>query len=202
MLAMSNENEKDPVIEALFHEYDQLTAYTSNIWLANFRLLPVLFTIGAAIVVYAGGKPIVIGIPYAIFFFGIWLGFIHTMGNGVGLHMLRLELSINRRLGITNDKGLSFFESFLGNPGLLPGFEWYFRILAMFTIVILWLSSLGSWNVMTSWGWERWKKIISIVFPLALDVSVLLVVICAEKRTRREKRKMVREYENGRAETL
>lgn len=193
----SDESQKDSVIEALLHEYDQLTAYTTQIWMASFRILPVFFTLGAAILVYAGKPFIIIGIPYAIFFFGIWLGFIHAMDSGAGLYVVRLEQKINRRLGVPNSEGLEFVSRFLGNPGRLPGFERYFIILALFVVMILILSFIGLWELMDSGGWGVRSRIAAIIFPLALNFSVLLVIDNAEKKTKRRRRRLIQKYQKG-----
>src|SRR6267142_4980130 len=106
---MSDETGKDPVIDALFHEYDQLTTWTSQIWLASLGLQPVFFTLGGALLLYLGKRfAAVIAVPYAIFFFGLWFGFIHAMDSGFGLHLVELEQKINRRLAVTSKAGLSF----------------------------------------------------------------------------------------------
>src|SRR6266852_253849 len=129
---MSDEGVKDPVIDALFHEYDHLSSHTSQIWLASLGLQPVFFTLAGAVLVYLSKKSVVvIGVPYAILFFGLWFGFIHAMDSGFVLHLVELEQKINQRLGLTGEDGLSFHRRFLANPGRMPGFESYFRILSI-----------------------------------------------------------------------
>src|SRR6266571_4355513 len=83
--------ESDPLLDALLHEYDQISGYSITISHTSFRLLPVFFTVSAAVIAYAGTNPLIpFAIPYGILFFGVWLGFIHAMDNGVGLHMVCL----------------------------------------------------------------------------------------------------------------
>src|SRR2546422_7346243 len=114
--------DKDPVLDALLHEYDRIATYSTTISHTSFGLLPVFFTISAAVIAYASTNPLIpLAIPYGVFFFAIWLGLIHAMDNGVALHMVCLEQKINNRLNVERKDGISFFGRFLANPGLLLG---------------------------------------------------------------------------------
>ncbi|SRR6266404_3875423 len=185
--------EKDSVLEALLHEYDQIAGYSTTISQTSFRLIPVFFTIGAAVIAYASTNPLIpLAIPYGIFFFGIWLGFIHAMDNGVGLHMVCLEQKINRRLSVDRKDGVSFFGRFLANSGLLLGFNRYLWILGIFVLMTLIISFRKSWLIMTAWNWQLFYKLAVIILPLVLNVFALIVVILAENETRRRKLEVIK----------
>jgi len=190
---MTQERERDLVLEGLFHEYDHIAVYSTTISQTSFGLLPVFFTISAALFAYASASPLIpFAIPYGIFFFGIWLGFIHAMDNGVGLHMVCLEQKINTRLNVDRNQGISFFGRFLANSGLLPGFNWYLGILGVFVLFGLTISSKKSWLVMEAWGWGSVHKLVTLTLPLALNLAVLIVVTWAEREARRRKLEIIK----------
>jgi hypothetical protein len=197
---MSDERVKDPVLDALFHEYDQLTSWTSQIWLASLGLQPVFFTLAGAVLVYLRKESIVvIGVPYAVFFFGLWLGFIHAMDSGFGLHLVELEQKINQRLGLTSDDyGLSFASRFLADSALMPGFQSYLSLLSVVAGIMLVLSSVFSVYVIRFAGWSFRVKLtafVAVILAWPLNLSVFLVTNRAEKNVKRKKNKIIQNYQ-------
>jgi hypothetical protein len=204
-MVTNGEREADTVIDVLLHEYDQLSAYAGENALASFRVLPVVFTISAGVVAYASGNPrIAICIPYAIFLFGIWLGFIHAMVNGIGLQLVRLEQKINARLNVDSKKGLAFFGDYIVHDSQvpLPGFASYLILLSLFVALALIISFVKSWGVMTVFGWGFSWKIVGIIFPSVLNMSVLFTLNRAEKETKEKKLEIIREYQKDGNSTI
>jgi hypothetical protein len=196
-LVTDSEREANWIADLLLHEYDQLSAYENLNALASFRLLPIGFTISAGVVAYASDKPlIVIGIPYGLFLFGIWLGFIHAMVNGIGLQLVRLEQKINALLNVGHQRGLAFFSEYIANGrDTLPGFGSYLLPLGLFVVTVLIISFVKSWRVLTLLGWGVWWKVLAIIFPLVLNLSVLFIMYRAEKETKTKKIELIREYQ-------
>src|SRR5437016_5767189 len=180
---MSDKSSDNLATEALFRIYDQLASDTAQVRLTSQRLPPVFFAVGAALLGYGKAPGIIFGMPYAIFFLGIWLAFIHAMGNGVGLHGLEVEQKINGRLGLRGEERLAFFKRFL--EGRLEEVKPYFYVLGGFSTVTLLFCFIGAcFMIKTTPPFiDVFLKSLVILFPSVLILSVLRLVIKANKKT-------------------
>jgi hypothetical protein len=187
----------DPVIESLMHEYDQMSAYLRDNALISYRILPVVFTIGAGLVIYAKpenalvGPALLIGVLLVI----VWVGLCHSMVNGLGLELAEIEQQVNRQLGGSQMRGLSHYTSYIGEgTGFHPGLKIYYGLLSIMLILVLCYAHVQFWQSMTQWSWSFWVKVALTALPVCLNAVAFLNLLHCDKETLRRKKEMIQRY--------
>lgn len=89
-------------IAPLLEEYKQLFAYANSNALTALKIPPVVLTIASALAIYSKEPPPLfgLGLALAIFIMLVWLGYCHSMVNGLGLRLVEIEQRINLILGL------------------------------------------------------------------------------------------------------
>ncbi len=184
-------------IEPLLEEYKQLFTYSNSNALATFSVPPAFLVIAAGFAIYKGQLPQLFGLGIAIVIFVIltWLGYCHSMINGIGLRLVDIEQRINKHLKLSVVNRLSFHTDYIAQgSNILPGFHVYSILIALAFCATLCGAIYHFWMTLTMWSWSQQTKICSVVIIVALDFAPFINMICTERKTRVLKQEIIRKY--------
>jgi hypothetical protein len=188
-------NEKiDPLIE----EYKQLFAYTNSNALITLKIPPVVLTIASALAIYSKEPPPLfgLGLSLAIFIMLVWLGYCHSMINGIGLKLVEIEQRINRILRLDKDTELSFHSWYIAQGSqILPGFQLYSMFLGLAFCVVLGFACTHFWDTMTTWEWSLRAKTSTVLLLALLNLAPFSTMVWYDRKTYRLKREIINKYE-------
>ena len=180
----------------LLTEYKQISAALENFQSITFKIPPVILTIVCGLTLFKEINPLLIfGIPLAIFFTLIWVGYCHSMINYYGLQLIALEQKINDLQKEDSTEKLSFYTNYIcEGSNILIGFAWYSGLVAIF-IIPCFLASL--WNIWQAWegltypliedGYRDVLKYVVIISLALLPIATLVVLYFSEKNYARRK---------------
>jgi len=170
------------LLDALFEEYKQLsTSFDKHVGV-SYRIPPVVLTIVTGFFFFSASSSLIgFGVAVGAVFFFIWQGLIHSMVNHLGVHLVELEIRINRIIEPdSNNKvasPLSFYSRFVARSStIVPGFRHYYILLEVFVIVILVPASIRSWWTMREWGFSTYLRVVFVAIPPALIIIVRLTM--------------------------
>src|SRR5437870_4894237 len=100
----------DNVPEPLLEEYKQLFEYAKTNAVITLRVPPLVLVGITAFAAYLEKIPPLFGIGVALvlFIMLLWLGYCHSMVNGIGLRLVDLEQKMNKKWGRKESDGFSF----------------------------------------------------------------------------------------------
>jgi hypothetical protein len=146
-------NEKDHtdrVLDALFEEYKQLSTSFDHHVGVSYSVPPVVLTIVTGFFFFSGSTSsslIGFGVALGAVFLLIWLGLIQSMVNHIGVHLVELEVRIDRIIDAGSEKvktPLSFYGRFIGlGSKIIPGFSMHYALLFILIVAILIPASIG-----------------------------------------------------------
>lgn len=171
------------LLDALFEEYRQLsTSFDKHVGV-NYSIPPVVLTIVTGFFFFSGAASsslIGFGVALGAVYLFIWQGLIHAIVNHLGVHLVELEVRINRMIDRDCDKvilPLSFYSRFVAQGSkIVPGFRMYYVLLEVFVVVILVPASVRSWWTMTDWGFPTYLRVVFVAIPPLLIVTVRLTM--------------------------
>jgi|GEM_PF-6393871 len=185
----------DPVVETLMREYDQVSAYLRDNALIAYRVLPVVFTIGAGLTIYFTPQNAIVGpaLLFGSFLVVVWLGLCHSMVNSLGVRLTEIEQRINRRLPESQDVGLSHYTIYIAEGMRVhPGLKLYYGLLLIALVLVLCFAHVQFWRGMTEWGWNLGMKLVFTALPICLNSVAVLNLLYIEKETLRLKTEVIR----------
>jgi len=171
------------LLDALFEEYKQLsTSFDKHVGV-SYSIPPVVLTIVTGFFFFSGtasSSLIGFGVALGAVFLFIWLGLIHSMVNHLGVHLVELEIGINRMIDPDSDKvktPLSFYRRFVAQGSkIIPGFRMYYVLLEVLIVAILIPASVRSWWTMTDWRFPTYLRVVFVAIPPLLMVIVRLTM--------------------------
>ena len=187
----------DQADNVLLKEYKLLSTAFENYQSTTFKLFPVLVTIVCGLTLFKEINPNLycLGIPLAIFFILIWLGFCHSMLNYYGIRLLEIEQRINALPGSDMKEKLSFYTFYICEGGkVLYGFNGYVSLMVLVALICM----LGSlWQLETSW--ESIPFVDGIKYFVIVGVAILPIIaignmVYAERKYREDKNNIIKKY--------
>lgn len=179
-----------PILE----EYKQLFAYANANALTLLKIPPAFLAALGAIVIYKDKLPDLFGLAVSIALFAmlIWVGYCHSMVNGIGIFLIEIEQQINRSQHLSPDTRLSFNSKYISQGSMiLPGFQVYSVLSSIPLMAILAGSLYHFWLIMSMWGWSSCLKATMIVLLVTLNLAPLLNMIHAENKTRKKRQSIL-----------
>jgi len=191
----------DELIDALLHEYDQLSGYVTKTemgaLIGTLKMIPILITIAGGTLAYLDGTkseflPFAwITVCFVIFMLLIWIGLVHSMINGRGLKLVEIECKLNHRLAKTGETGLSFYTYYIAKGrAVAPGFSGYIWLSFVFCLLLL---AFSVYKVCCSDNFEMIHTLL-ISVPVILSCATLLTIVRAERFSAKEKQSIMTKY--------
>ncbi|HXD33230.1 MAG TPA: hypothetical protein VN643_19060 [Pyrinomonadaceae bacterium] len=170
------------LLDALFEEYKQLsTSFDKHVGV-SYSIPPVVLTIVTGFFFFSASSSLIgFGVAVGAVFLFIWQGLIHSMVNHLGVHLVELEIRINRIIEPDSkeriESPLSFYGRFVArSANVVPGFRHYYALLEVFVIVILVPASMRSWWTMMEWGFATYLRVVFVAIPPALIIIIRLIM--------------------------
>jgi len=188
-----------PSIEPLLEEYKHLFAYANSNALTLLKIPPAFLAGVASIIIYKDKIPELFGltVSLALFTMLVWIGYCHSMVNGLGIILIEIEHKINNSLELDSNSKLTFHTRYITEGSkILPGFQDYSNLITLALVCVLSGALFHFWLTMSLWGWHHHRKICVITILVVLNIAPLLTIILAEKKTSKLKQQLLSLYSN------
>ena len=124
-----------------------------------------------------------------------WLGYCHSMVNGIGLRLVDIEQRINRSLKLSEVNKLSFHTDYIAQgSNILPGFNIYSMLIGLTLFTTLIGALYQFWMTMTMWNWEPRTKVVCVIIVTFIDFAPAVNMYFVERKTRILKKEIVKKY--------
>ena len=192
----------DHELEPLLEEYKQLFTYSNSNAFATLSVPPAFLVIIAGFAIYKGHIPPLFGLGVAAVIFVIltWLGYCHSMLNGIGLRLVDIEQRINRSLKLSEVNKLSFHTDYIAHganvlrSNMLPGFNIYSMLIGLTLFTTLIGALYQFWMTMTMWNWGPRTKVVCVIIIAFIDFAPAVNMYFAERKTRILKKEIIKKY--------
>lgn len=184
----------DQAPEPLLEEYKQLFEYAKTNALITLRVPPLVLVGITAFAAYLEKIPPLFGVGVALVLFVmlLWLGYCHSMVNGIGLRLVELEQKMNQKWSRAKSDGFSFHSDYIAQGSeILPGFNVYLILSALAIVGVLAGSLIHFW-LMAQWNWVL--KTVVVILAASFNVGVFINMAHAEKKTRTIKDQILIRY--------